>query len=606
MPTHEKTSAEILLGTPPSALHQPDGSELAQYLRETDAAVQALEDADLDARIVSVDDRVDVLTAVVERGRNDLDPVDLVAGSNITLSGEQSIDGTTTSASRVAVVGQIAATQNGVYTTAAGAWDRVADMNAASEVDIGTVFALGGVAHGGQTWKFTVADPAAFVLGTDEIKATLVGDAEALTDYVDVQMSDKADQTDLDAKADQVDLDASNDRTLGVAQGSYPAWFDGNGISLGYFQADGSLFLSKPVETPEGVLTPAGEDEVPSDMELTGGFGNPGWLGADGIYFLYVNDDGEIEGAPSQQLVDAIMGKATVAIDETVFSSSGDIAIWSDSMAAGGSGWGEALDGLLPNRSVNVYGYGGRKAEAIGAYQGSYSITVDAFTIPAGTTAVAITPTDSAILDDQTVAATVDGVAGTWSRPGGVHYFTRDVAGDAVSVDAGTRIDITVATAESERTKTSIFVSGRNNFPAGLSEDWEIQEVVNVNLLMSQHLTPRTPKFLFIGVTTNSSERTDGTATEQEDHSIVTRFNELLKDCVGSDHFVDMQGFMVGRAVYEAVQLGLVASVSAQDTADIASGTIPDSLRADGVHYNDAGKHMAALYIRRHIRGKGL
>src|SRR5262245_35618739 len=55
--------------------------------------------------------------------------VDRVATSNITLSGEQTIDGGLTSTSRVGVVGQTNAAQNGIYVTAAGAWARATDAN---------------------------------------------------------------------------------------------------------------------------------------------------------------------------------------------------------------------------------------------------------------------------------------------------------------------------------------------------------------------------------------------------------------------------------------------------------------------------------------------
>jgi len=50
--------------------------------------------------------------------------VDLVSTGNITLSGEQSIDGITTSASTVLCVGQSINEDNGIYLTSAGAWVR--------------------------------------------------------------------------------------------------------------------------------------------------------------------------------------------------------------------------------------------------------------------------------------------------------------------------------------------------------------------------------------------------------------------------------------------------------------------------------------------------
>lgn len=54
--------------------------------------------------------------------------------ANITLSGEQTIDGVLTSASRVLVKNQSTASQNGIYVSAAGAWTRAQDMDSWAEV----------------------------------------------------------------------------------------------------------------------------------------------------------------------------------------------------------------------------------------------------------------------------------------------------------------------------------------------------------------------------------------------------------------------------------------------------------------------------------------
>lgn len=55
--------------------------------------------------------------------------------ANITLSGEQTIDGQLTSASRVLVKDQSTASQNGIYVSAAGAWSRATDMDSLSPTD---------------------------------------------------------------------------------------------------------------------------------------------------------------------------------------------------------------------------------------------------------------------------------------------------------------------------------------------------------------------------------------------------------------------------------------------------------------------------------------
>jgi phage-related tail fiber protein len=73
------------------------------------------------------------ITAAFE-GKKFKDPVLLATTANITLSGEQTIDGTLTSASRVLVKDQTLSENNGIYVSAAGAWARASDANAWDEL----------------------------------------------------------------------------------------------------------------------------------------------------------------------------------------------------------------------------------------------------------------------------------------------------------------------------------------------------------------------------------------------------------------------------------------------------------------------------------------
>jgi hypothetical protein len=67
--------------------------------------------------------------------------------ANITLSGEQTIDGILTSASRVLVKDQSSGLENGIYVSAAGAWARSSDANSASEVESAAVFVQEGTVN---------------------------------------------------------------------------------------------------------------------------------------------------------------------------------------------------------------------------------------------------------------------------------------------------------------------------------------------------------------------------------------------------------------------------------------------------------------------------
>lgn len=76
--------------------------------------------------------------------------------ANITLSGEQTIDGVTTSASRILVKNQSTASANGIYVTNAGAWTRATDASSSTNLTSGAlVYVEAGTANGGQQWVLT-------------------------------------------------------------------------------------------------------------------------------------------------------------------------------------------------------------------------------------------------------------------------------------------------------------------------------------------------------------------------------------------------------------------------------------------------------------------
>lgn len=122
-------------------------------------------------------------------------PVAVATTANITLSGEQTIDGVLTSTSRVLVKDQTAPAENGIYVSAAGAWSRATDMDDASEVEDKHVFVTGGSANSGRTFATYSAvstlgtDPIVWVLAQDET-AALAAKADAasptLTGSVDM------------------------------------------------------------------------------------------------------------------------------------------------------------------------------------------------------------------------------------------------------------------------------------------------------------------------------------------------------------------------------------------------------------------------------------
>lgn len=107
-----------------------------------------------------------------------------VSLANITLSGEQTIDGVLTSASRILVAGQTTAANNGIYVTAAGAWSRATDSDTSAEVMPGLLVnvASGGTSYGNTLWKLDTN--VAITLGTTALsflKESRIPNKQALT-----------------------------------------------------------------------------------------------------------------------------------------------------------------------------------------------------------------------------------------------------------------------------------------------------------------------------------------------------------------------------------------------------------------------------------------
>ncbi len=85
-------------------------------------------------------------------------PVACATTSNITLSGEQSIDGVTTSSSRVLVKDQTDTTENGIYNSDTGSWTRSLDFDGINDVVQGTqVYVNGGSTNAGATFVVTTS-----------------------------------------------------------------------------------------------------------------------------------------------------------------------------------------------------------------------------------------------------------------------------------------------------------------------------------------------------------------------------------------------------------------------------------------------------------------
>ncbi len=109
----------------------------------------------IDTLIVASTSNLDIKNSVVT-----------VADTNVTLSGEQTLNGVLTNGSRVGIVGQTLSKENGIYDTSTGVWTRATDADVDSEVTNGLSFFVSnsGSTKNGNQYILITADP--ITLGT--------------------------------------------------------------------------------------------------------------------------------------------------------------------------------------------------------------------------------------------------------------------------------------------------------------------------------------------------------------------------------------------------------------------------------------------------------
>lgn len=124
-----------------------------------------------------LDEHKTAIEALQAGSGTNLNACRVVAVSNITLSGAQTIDGVAVAApDRVLVTGQSTPSQNGPYVVAAGAWTRATDFDAAPEMLPGIVISVyAGTIYQGTVWQFTTTG--AITVGSTTLTFTQVGPA---------------------------------------------------------------------------------------------------------------------------------------------------------------------------------------------------------------------------------------------------------------------------------------------------------------------------------------------------------------------------------------------------------------------------------------------
>jgi hypothetical protein len=171
-------------------------------------------------------------------------PCATAAASNLTLTGEQTVAGVATSESRVLVYGQTDSTENGIYVSGAGDWERAPDFDGNSDVAKGTIVRVHSGTNKGY-YEVTVADP--ITIGTTGITFAQVTATAAGQPSTD------------DGEA------------LGVAGASKARWSDLYLADSGviYMGDSGAITLTQTKDTGGTRLNIAGDDDN-ADLRLTG------------------------------------------------------------------------------------------------------------------------------------------------------------------------------------------------------------------------------------------------------------------------------------------------------------------------------------------------
>ncbi len=108
--------------------------------------------------------------------------VDVATTADVTLSGEQTIDGIGTSSSRVLVKDQDDASLNGIYVTSGGAWSRATDADSAEELFYKCkVRVTSGTANPGKLFQLTTAGD--YIVGESELTFVDITDSTDSSEY---------------------------------------------------------------------------------------------------------------------------------------------------------------------------------------------------------------------------------------------------------------------------------------------------------------------------------------------------------------------------------------------------------------------------------------
>lgn len=307
-----------------------------------------------------------------------------------------------------------------------------------------------------------------------------------------------------------------------------------------------------------------------------------------------------LDGKPTQRAMDLIIAKLPGDIGgPAVYYQSGvkgaqpiasgpNITCWGDSMTAGAGGSGTTYPGVLQTLLagagyqgvVNNRGIGGENTVTITARAGGnpFIVLPVGGIIPATTTPFEITLQDingyvpkPLMQGAASYTGRLGNVAGTFSRTVVdtvyTYYFTRAVAGAEVVANRPTPLYLDIG--DQGRDDINLIWIGQN----GPNDVRAIQDAKSI----IQRMTALDKRFLVIS-------KPGGTNTSNVDDA--AWFAEFGR------RFIPIRQYMVQYGLADA---GI--EPTAQDYIDMANGTVPTSLRFDGVHWLAPGYTILAKIV---------
>lgn len=229
-------------------------------------------------------------------------PCRLATTANITLSGEQTIDGVAAvEGDRVLVKDQTTTTQNGVYDVSTGSWTRSLDFDGPNDITDGTmVLVNSGSTYADKVFKLNATEPITidttaltFTVATDftdisAFAATLLDDANAAAMRTTLGARGEADDVTLAAGKSVVFEGTTDDTFEGTLSGGDPTadrtWtFPDKSGTVAMTSDIPATSATRTTFTASGNLTiPAGVTQVIVTGQAAGGGGGGSTDGGDG------------------------------------------------------------------------------------------------------------------------------------------------------------------------------------------------------------------------------------------------------------------------------------------------------------------------------------